>query len=70
MESTSSNGIAQQEQVSVDTAALLLDKPRLFKEISPQRASKARAWCSRQLQEIFGVRFAMKSQHLGPTSSY
>ena len=31
MESTSSNGIAQQEQVSVDTAALLLDKPRLFK---------------------------------------
>ena len=69
MESTSSNGIAQQEQVSVDTAALLLDKPRLFQEISPQRASKA-PWCSRQLQEIFGVRFAMKSQHLGPASSY
>ena len=36
MESTSSyNGIAQQEQVSV-LAALLLDKPRLFQEISPQ----------------------------------
>ena len=77
MESTSSNGTAQQEQVSVDRisyhcsfAGCNKSYSRKYRLNEHQKIEHG-VTDSRAVHGIFSVHFAMESpQHLGPTWSY